>query len=146
MPPTRGSRTDRAVAVVLSSLVHVVVAPTGSFVVFIIAYGFADEITPALHVTFLLGLAMVAGVSTLGATALSLVAVPWQDALRTGGASALTLYALALGGGTVVSLLNEHQGSVTADQADWPFVGLVAGCVLLAGVGTLALGRVLRRP
>ncbi len=121
-------------------------ASTGLFVVFVIAYGFAEEITPALHVTFLLGLAMVAGVSALAATALSMIAVAWQDALRIGGASALTLYALALGGGTVVSMLNEHQGSVTADQADWPFVVLAAGCLVLAGVGTRTLGRLLGRP
>lgn len=146
MAPTRGSRADRAVALVLSCLAHVVIGPTGLFVVFLIAYGFADEITVALHVTFLLGLAMVAGVSALAATALSMIAVAWQDALRTGGVSALTLYAVALGGGTVVSMLNEHQGSVTADQADWPFLVLIAACVALSGVGALSLGRLLRRP
>lgn len=139
--PDLGRRPDdlqarAAISAGACVLLHLAVGTVGLFVVFLFAYGFADEVTVELHVAFLLGVAMVAGLSSLLATGVAMIAsMPWRAALGLGASTALFAYALAIAAGTVVSMVNEDQGSVTADQPTWPFVLLV-----VVGLGAAILG------
>lgn len=133
---------------VASSLVGLllvgVVVPIWWFMV----YAFSDEVTTTMHLAFL------AGTVVLTALGAALVLVVGRrrvepDERHAAAAAALAptsvvvLGVLALG--TVVSMLNEDQGSITADQPNAPFVGLVAACVVVATLLTLWAARRVRR-
>lgn len=148
-PPDGRGPGDYQARVAISAgicvLLHVAVGTAGLFVVFLLAYGFAEEVTVELHVVFLLGVAMVAGLSALLATAVAMTAsLHWRAALGLGASTALFAYSLALACGTVVSLLNEDQGSVTADQPTWPFVMLAVVLVVGGVLGGRFAVRVVR--
>lgn len=134
-----------AISAGICVLLHLGVGTVGLFVMFLFAYGFADEVTAELHVAFLLGVAMVAGLSALLATGVAMTAsLHWRAALGLGASTALFAYALALAGGTVVSLLAEDQGSVTADQPSWPFVLLVVAGLAASFLGGRNAVRIVR--
>lgn len=113
---------------------------------FFVAYAFRDELDLANHAFFLVLVLVVALASGLAASPL-LAATLRYGAARGLVASlsvAVATYAAALGLGTVVSMAAEGSGSVTADQPDAPFVGLVLGCVVLVVAGAAAARRALR--
>ncbi len=135
--PPRGEAAVPALFALAASLfVHVVVGTAGLFLAFLFVYGFADRITLPMHIVFLVGLVVVAGISALLAGAAVLTTSrPWSLALPIGVWSAVFAYSTALALGTIISLLNEDQGSITADQPDWPFLLLVAAAVVTAAIG-----------
>lgn len=132
-------------AVLGSAVLAVAVGTGGFFVVFIVAYGFAETIAPARHLVFLLGTAALILVSTvLSASALRSESV--EPGLTRDVASSTTLVVLlpALAAGVVVSLTHEDQNSVTADQSDVPFVALVVLCALATVGAVVSLARTYR--
>ena len=135
--PPRGEPSVPALfALAVSLFVHIVVGTVGLFLAFLFVYGFADRITLPMHVVFLVGLVVVAGVSALLAGAAVLTTDrPWPVALPIGASTAVFAYGTALALGTIISLLNEDQGSITADQPDWPFLLIVAAAVVAAALG-----------
>ena len=113
------------------------------FVAFLFAYGFSDEVRPGQHVAFLVMLLLSAVALGLLAGLLfaAMARLPVRVGLAFGVAASLALHLLTLAGGVVVSLTHEDENSVTADQADWPFVLLV----VLAVVGAVASGTIAHR-
>lgn len=135
-PAPRAPGVPALFALAVSLFVHLVVGTVGLFLAFLFVYGFAERITVAMHVAFLVGLAVVAGVSALLAGAAVLTTDrTWSVALPIGVWTAVFAYGTALGLGTIISLLNEDQGSVTADQPGWPFLLVVAISIVLAALG-----------
>ncbi len=132
-----------------AALIGVVVAAGSAFiglpVAFLIAYGFAEQVTTFMHVVFLV-LSLVLALVAAGITWPVLSAGMRYGAARgLGGALALVgaTYGATLGVGTLVAMLNEGQNSVTADQPNAPFVVLVLACAALAIGGAVAAARVL---
>ncbi|MCR4512921.1 hypothetical protein [Aeromicrobium sp. 50.2.37] len=122
-------------AVLASLAIAVLLGSGGLFFVFLVAYGFADAIEPLRHVVFLVGTAVVAGLSTLVATVgLRPAAADARSMRSVARLTTTTAYLAALAGGVLVSLAHEDENSVTADQPDLPFIVLVVLCV----VGVLA--------
>ncbi len=126
----------------------VLVGLPGTFVAFLFAYGFRDVPTPGQHVAFLVMYAGVAAVATLATWPVLAAALRYGARRGLAGSAAVvaSAYSAALAAGTVVSLLAEGQGSVTADQPDWPFVLLVVGAAALAYGCTVAARRLLSLP
>lgn len=133
-------------ACLVATGIHVLVGTVGLFVVFLFVYGFADEITPTMHVAFLVGtlvVAVVSGAIAFGAE--SALAGGRRAGLRIAAWTTVAAYGAALGLGTVVSLANEDQNSVTADQPDLPFVVLVVLCAVAVVGALVALRRQVSR-
>lgn len=133
-------------AAVLIGVSVAAVCALGLPVAFVIAYGFADQVTTFMHVVFLVLSLLLALVATGITWPLLSAGLRYGAGRGLGGALGLVgaTYAAALGVGTVVALLNEDQGSVTADQPGAPFVVLVVLCAALVGAGGTAATRVLR--
>lgn len=141
--PTNRTSTASAWTVTLATVV--VGGAMTLFVAFLFAYGFQDHVGATQHAVFLVEVAVSAVVLGVVAGSLSavLLSVPVHRGIRFGVAVSVAAHLVALALGTVVSLANEDQSSVTADQADWPFVLLVvlalAGSVVSARWATRSL-------
>jgi len=110
-----------------------------SVFVFVIAYGFDDDITTEDHVFFLaqFGFCAVLWGVLLGLVNLAMVRHK-PSGFVFGMALSLFLHLAVLAVGTVVSMANEGANSVTAGQAHDPFIALTIASAVLA-VGCLAL-------
>lgn len=139
MTSARTTRMSTASAWTVTLATAVVGGAMLLFVDFLFAYGFQDHVGAAQHVVFLVLVTISAiGLGVLGGSlSAALLSVPMRRGIRFGVAVSTAAHLVALALGTVVSLLNEDQSSVTADQADWPFVTLV----VLALVGSVVSAR-----
>ncbi len=141
--PTNRTSTAGAWTITLATVV--VGGAMTLFVAFLFAYGFQERVGAAQHVVFLVEVAVSAVVLGVVGGSLSavLLSVPVHRGIRFGMGASAAAHLVALALGTVVSLLNEDQNSITADQADWPFVVLVvlalAGSVVSARWATRSL-------
>lgn len=133
------TRTSTASAWTITLATVVVGGAMMLFLAFLFAYGFQDHVGAAQHVVFLAIAAVSAvGLGVLGGSLSAvLLSVPVRRGIRFGLAVSVAAHLVALALGIVVSLANEDQNSVTADQADWPFVSLV----VLALVGSVVSAR-----
>lgn len=109
------------------------------FLAFLFAYGFQDHVGLVQHIVFLVLLtSSTVGLGVLGGSlSAALLSVPVHRGIRFGVAVSTAAHLAALALGTCVSLANEDQNSVTADQADWPFVVVV----VLALLGSVVSAR-----
>lgn len=98
-------------------------------------YAFADGVTTAMHLVFLAGTLVLMVLSGVLALLVSRPRIPTEQ--RRGAAAVVcattvTMFLGVLALGTVISMLNEDQGSITADQPNAPFIVLVVACVAVA--------------
>ena len=123
-------------ASVIAMLCHLAIGTVGLFFVFLMAYGFAEEMHgPARGLP-----ARVRGRG--GASrcwpprrARWSARLPWRAALRLAASTTAAAYGLAHRGRIVISMLERGRGSVSADQADWPFVLVAAAAASALGAG-----------
>jgi len=120
----------------------VIGGPITAFFVFLIAYGFDDTITAEDHIFFLAQFAVIAVVWGVLIGLINLAIVRHKP---SGFAFAMAVswmaHLLAVAIGIVVSMTNEEHNSITADQADGPFVAVaivaVVAAVVAAGLAVL---------
>jgi hypothetical protein len=145
MNPTHAAGPRWAAALIAVALATAI-GLVGMPVAFFVAYAFRDQVTAEMHGFFLLEVVVLVVVSTLVAWPLLASTLRYGAARGLAGALAVVgaTYAAALGLGTIVTLLHEGAGSVSADQPDWPFLALVAGCALVVAAGGSAARQALR--
>ncbi|KQY59971.1 hypothetical protein ASD11_10740 [Aeromicrobium sp. Root495] len=114
------------------------------FVAFLYAYGFQDDVDWSDHASFLTTCLVLTATEAIVVGLLVLAvgrAQGWARLLTLGPLVTFGLNLLALAAGVGVSLANEGQGSVTADQPDGPFYAVLAAAL---AVGAACLGAATR--
>jgi hypothetical protein len=111
------------------------------FISWVFAYGFVDSVTPQDHVTFLLMIALFAGLCGLVQVSGPCSAdTSARQRAAFGVLSSLSLNATVVGIGSVVSSEHKAEGSVSATFSTTTDV-MVAACLCLAALGCALAAR-----
>lgn len=114
------------------------------FMAFLFAYGFQDDIGWGNHTFFLTACLVITAAESLLVGMLVLAADRGRRRARAASFGALVTWGLnlvALSAGVLISLTHERENSVTADQADWPFVVLLVAALVLGAVSLVSAAR-----
>ncbi|GAB3989505.1 hypothetical protein [Nocardioides marmoraquaticus] len=137
------SRTGTAV-MVLSNLVA---GPPVYFVAFLFSYGFRDVLGPQNHLAFVAAVGVLAVVTGLLGAAADAAATsrPFRRSATIVVPGSLSLNALVLAAGSVVSAMHKHDGSVSQDFSTSTDVLVAGGLLVLAVAFALTAARARRR-